>query len=40
LKEGANLSNFKMAGPILQNDENNGTKIALKHMRFKYWCWR
>jgi len=30
LIEGLKLSNFKIGGPILQNDENRGTKIVFK----------
>jgi hypothetical protein len=30
LIEGSKLSNFKIGGPILQNDENRGAKAAIK----------
>jgi hypothetical protein len=31
---GPKLSNFKIRGPILQNDENKGTKTAIKPLFF------
>ena len=33
--EGPKLSNFKIGGPILQNDENKGIKTTIKPL-FNY----